>query len=113
MFNKMNKYVMIAIYMIAVMSLVNGCRGCSTAKDISRISREIDSLETGMDAIKQQVESQYYTKDELDVRMSIEGYEISKRMLFDNNSIVRTSQRPDDILMEYDKKIKELRDKIK
>jgi len=44
--------------------------------------------------------------------MEIEGYEISKRMLFDNNTVVRTTRRPDDILIEYDNKIKELRKKI-
>jgi hypothetical protein len=44
--------------------------------------------------------------------MEIEGYEISKRMLYDQNAIVRTTVRPDDRMNEYDKKIKELQEKI-
>jgi hypothetical protein len=54
-----------------------------------------------------------YDKGELDVRMSIEGYEVSKRMLYDQNAIVRTVQRPDDRMNEYDAKIKQLREKLK
>ena len=57
--------------------------------------------------------SHIYTKDELDTRISIEGYEISKRMLYDQNTIVRTTVRPDDRMNEYDGKIKELREKLK
>lgn len=113
MFEKMNKYVMLAIYALAIMSMVNGCNSCSTSKEVSKMRKEMDTLQAGMSDLKNQVKTQYYTKEQADTRMSIEGYEISKRMLYDQNAIVRTVMRPDDRMAEYDQKIKELRDKLK
>jgi len=113
MFDKLNKYVVYAIYVLAVMSMVNGCNSCNTSKEVSKIRKEVDTLETGISTLKNQIKDQYYTKEESDVRISIEGYEISKRMLYDQNAIVRTVMRPDDRMAEYDKKIKELRERLK
>lgn len=113
MFDKLNKYVVYAIYVLAIMSMVNGCNSCNTSKEVSKIRKEVDTLETGISNLKDQIKSQYYTKEQTDTRMSIEGYEISKRMLYDQNAIVRTVMRPDDRMAEYDQKIKELRDKLK
>jgi len=44
-------------------------------------------------------------------QFSIEGFKISKRMLYDNNAIVRTAIRPDDRMNEYDIEIKKLEGK--
>lgn len=109
MFDKLNKYVVYAIYVLAVMSMVNGCNSCNTSKEVSKIRKEVDTLDASLNKFKQEI----YTKEESDVRMSIEGYEISKRMLYDQNAIVRTVMRPDDRMAEYDLKIKELREKLK
>jgi hypothetical protein len=109
MFDKLNKYVVYAIYVLAVMSMVNGCNSCNTSKEVSKIRKEVDTLDVSLNKFKQEI----YTKEESDVRMSIEGYEISKRMLYDQNAIVRTVMRPDDRMAEYDLKIKELREKLK
>ena len=44
------------------------------------------------------------TKQEL----KIEGLEISKRILYDNNAIIRTTIRPDDRMNQYDQEIKKI-----
>jgi hypothetical protein len=40
--------------------------------------------------------------------IKIEGLKTSKRMLYDNNSIIRTVTRPDDRMNEYDQEIKKI-----
>lgn len=102
----LNKYLMYAIYLLLFFSFVGSMRSCSTNKEVKKMRKELDALHTTMD-------KDVYTKEEMDIRMSIEGYEISKRMLYDQNAIVRTVARPDDRMNEYDGKINELRQKIK
>jgi uncharacterized protein YdcH (DUF465 family) len=54
---------------------------------------------------------QVATKAEIDSAMQIEGLRTSKRMLYDNNAIIRTTVRPDDRMNEYDAEIKKLQGK--
>jgi hypothetical protein len=106
--NFLNKYVSIAIYALILISMLNGCNSCSSKKEVQRLKKEVDSLSVSVHELK----NSSYSKTELNTRIAIEGYEISKRMLYDNNTVVRTSKRPDDIIIEYDNKIKELRAKL-
>lgn len=105
---KLNKFVMFAIYLLLVVTMINGCNGCSSQKENVKLRKEVDSLNITVQNLK----DNSYTKKELDIRMEIEGYNISKRMLYDQNAVIRTTRRPDDILIEYDTKIKELRGKL-
>lgn len=105
----LNKYVVWAIYAFLFMSVLNTCNGCKTDKEASRIRKDLDSLSVNFDKFKSNV----YTKDQLDIQMEINGYEVSKRMLYDQNAIVRTTIRPDDRMNEYDLKIKDLREKLR
>lgn len=106
--DKLNKFVMFAIYLLLIITMVNGCNGCSSQKENVKMRKEVDSLNTTVELLK----AQTYAKKELDIRMEIEGYEISKRMLYDQNAIVRTTVRPDDMMNKYDQKIKELQEKL-
>lgn len=106
--NFINKYVNIAIYVLIVITMLNGCNSCAGRKDVQKLKKEVDSLTVAVNDLKKST----YSKKELDTRIQIEGYEISKRMLYDNNTVVRTTQRPDDIIIGYDNKIKELRSKL-
>jgi hypothetical protein len=101
-----NKY---AIYIMMSITLAAGCNSCRYNKETVKLRKEVDSLNTNVRELKGYI----YDKDELDTRMSIEGYEISKRMLYDQNAIVRTIVRPDDRINEYDKKINELQEKLR
>ena len=106
--DNLNKFVMFAIYLLLIVTVINGCNGCSSQKENVKLRKEVDSLNISVQTLK----SQSYDKAELDIRMEIEGYEISKRMLYDQNAIVRTTVRPDDRMNEYDKKIKSLQEKL-
>lgn len=89
------------------------CKSCGAEKEQSKNRKALDTL-------NKQINVKFYTKEEIDkkfdnlqIAIQIEGYEISKRMLYDNNAIVRTTMRPDDQMNVYDQKIKDLREKIK
>jgi hypothetical protein len=66
-------------------------------------SKKYNTLKKGLDAQNAKIEN-LVTKKEL----KIEGLEISKRMLYDNNAIVRTAVRPDDRMNQYDQEIKKI-----
>jgi len=104
-----NRYVVYTLYLLLLFSFVATIRSCGTNKEVSKLKKEVSILNTRI----QSLDSNIYTKEEINIRMSIEGYEISKRMLYDQNSIIRTIIRPDDRMNEYDQKIRELREKIK
>lgn len=104
----LNRFVMFAIYLLLIVTCINGCNGCSARKENLKLRKEVDSLSTTVKSLQDQT----YLKKDLDIRMAIEGYEISKRMLYDQNAIVRTTVRPDDRMNEYDQKIKELQEKL-
>lgn len=106
--DKLNRFVVIAIYLLLILTGINSCQSCSHQKENIKLRKEVDSLNTAVKALKDNT----YGKQELDTRMTIEGYEISKRMLYDQNAIVRTTVRPDDRMNEYDQKIKELQEKL-
>lgn len=104
-----NKYVVYTLYLLLLFSFMATVRSCGTNREVSKLKKEVSTLNAKI----QSLDSNIYTKEEINIRMSIEGYEISKRMLYDQNSVVRTVIRPDDRMNEYDQKIKELREKIK
>lgn len=54
---------------------------------------------------------EYPTREEIITQFQIEGLRTSKRMLYDNNAIIRTTVRPDDRMNEYDAEIKKLQGK--
>jgi hypothetical protein len=109
--NFLNKYLTIAIYVLIALTAINSCNSCSSKKESQRLRKDVDSLSVVIKTMDNTMKSSY-DKKELDIRMAIEGYEVSKRMLYDNNTVVRTTQRPDDIIIGYDNKIKELRAKL-
>jgi hypothetical protein len=70
---------------------------CKTSKKVSALSLE---LQAKMDSLA--------TKQEMNNAIQIEGFRISKRMLYDNNAIIRTTIRPDDRMNQYDEEIKKI-----
>jgi hypothetical protein len=93
--------------------MISFFRGCSYKKEQLRLRKEVTILSNEIDSLNNNIENNFYDKNEFDVKLEIEGYEISKRMLYDNNAIVRTTIRPDDRMNEYDEIIKELQNNLK
>lgn len=110
--NKINvflsKYLLVPIYVVALLGLFGYLRGCSTAKENSRLRKEVTGLKTEVDSLKTDMNDNFYSKEELNIRMEIEGLRTSKRTLYDWNAVIRTTVRPDDRMNEYDKQIKAL-----
>lgn len=72
-------------------------------------SHKVKVLEKDQRALTQQIDSVY--KKDLQNLIEIEGLKISKRTLYDWNSVVRTAVRPDDRMISYDKEIEKLQKK--
>ena len=101
----LNKHFIYALWVFCALSLIVNIRSCGVQKEVRKVKQESIVLSNALDSLNDNT----YSKEELDIRMEIEGYEISKRMLYDQNAIVRTTVRPDDRMNEYDQKIEELR----
>ena len=108
----LNKYLVYAIYLLLAFSLIGNVRSCGTNKENKRLRKEVTALTEQTLTLTNAINDSFYDKDELSVRLEILGYEVSKRMLYDQNAIVRTVVRPDDRMNEYDEKIKELTKKL-
>jgi hypothetical protein len=104
----LNKYFIYAVWAFLAISLLINVRSCGASKDVSRLKMQVNELTLKQDSLMNEI----YTKNELDTRLEILGYEVSKRMLYDQNAIVRTAVRPDDAMNQYDQKINELRKKL-
>ena len=107
--NFLSKYAVIAIYLILGLTLLNTCHSCNTQKKVISLVKKTDSLSNNINQLTEKL----YNKDELNIRLEILGNEMSKNFVYDNNTIARTTKRPDDVVHEYDQKIKELQGKLK
>jgi hypothetical protein len=77
------------------------CERSNTNSIVKKTNKKIDSL------ITVTTNNTGYVQSTI-VRFQIEGLKTSKRMLYDNNYIIRTSSRPDSLMNSYDKQIEEL-----
>ena len=46
------------------------------------------------------------------IEREISNLEIAREVVYTNNAIVRTTERPDDVMNNYNKKIKDLTEKL-
>lgn len=83
------------------MTFVIMLQTCSTRKKTDKALEMIEQIHNRVDSLP--------TLPQIEKQFRIEGLEISKRMLYDNNAIVRTVIRPDDKMNEYDQEIKKLK----
>jgi hypothetical protein len=86
--NFLNKWGMLVLIFIALMIWMKACGIASTQ---SATKKEIKALDST-----------------LRKEIKIEGLKTSKRTLYDWNSVIRTVNRPDDLINEYDKQINQL-----
>jgi len=92
------------------LSTCNSNRNSSKAiKENKKLTLEVDSLKTEIKVLADST----ITLSEFQLLLELEGYKISKRNLYYNNAIIRTKERPDDIMHEYDIEIEKLTKKLK
>jgi len=76
---------------------------CNTNRNVNKVIKKNAELTLTIDSLK----------SDFQTRLEIEGYKISARTLYDNNAVVRTKERPDDIMHQYDVEIQKLSKKLK
>ena len=90
------------IIMLLVFSILTFFNTCGTKSAIKATNKRIDAVEQ-RDSLNIEIQA---------IEDEIISLETSKRTLYDWNTVVRTTERPDDLMNQYDNKIKELRKKL-
>ena len=89
---------------------------CNSNRNSSKVIKENKKLTLEVDSLKTEIKvlaDSTITLSEFQLLLELEGYKISKRNLYYNNAIIRTKERPDDIMHEYDIEIEKLTKKLK
>lgn len=107
-FDQLDNKLVYAVWGIFMLSILGSIRGCGATRENGRLRKEISDLTRSVDSLSSKV----YSKEQTDIRLEILGLEVSKRILYDQNAIVRTTLRPDDRMNEYDKQMELLRKKL-
>ena len=113
---KMTRFSLYALYTVIILSSLNTCNSCTNTIGVDVMSNKIDSLEITIQKNNELMVSKEYfgvLAELQNINEEIEGLKISKRILYDENAIVRTFIRPDDRMIEYDEKVKILEEKKK
>lgn len=106
------KWVIYAIYGMFLITMLNTCNRCSDGKQIKKLTTEVETLKVEVESYKNGLDStRMVTIEDVNKAYEIQGLKISKRILYDNNYIIRTSKRPDDRMNEYDQMIEKLSEK--
>ena len=90
--------------------------GCQTNRNLTNEISTIKQTQTQILRVNDsilQLNKEIPTRNYVSSYFEIEGYRISKRILYDNNLIVRTKERPDDRMMEYDNEIEKIKQNVK
>ena len=94
---------------VIVLLLLTTARTCNTQRRVDRVVLpEIEAIKSTVN----EVNTVTITADEFELMLEFVGYDISYRMLYDNNTVIRTTKRPDDIMNDYVQKKRELKRKL-
>lgn len=97
------KVVVISLFfLIFVQNCSQSGKISTEAKNNKAISEKIAILEKNS-----------ITTEQLQILLEIHSLETARKVVYDNNTIIRTTQRPDDVMNAYDQKIKDLKSKLK
>jgi len=89
---------------------------CNTNRNVNKQIKKNINLVSTIDSLKTEIQSlsdSTMSTTEFQTRLELEGYKISARNLYYNNAIVRTKERPDDIMHKYNQEIDKLTKKLK
>ena len=107
--NFINKYGTLILIVLALLIFMNTC---GTKGNIERNGRRIDKLEKAV-STTDSILSTKISSEKMDILLKINALEISREVVYTNNAIVRTTERPDDVINKYNVQIKELQEKLK
>ncbi len=98
------------ILILIVIGLLTFLSTCGSKSKIDRLDKKVQVLTSTIqynDSLNNEIRH---------IEQSIATLQVSKEILYSWNSVVRTTNRPDDLMNQYDQKIKELQvrlDKLK
>lgn len=105
----LNKYGFLILVILGILVCFNTC-GVSGTNE--RNGRRIDKLEKSI-ITTDSILSLKISSEKMDILLQINALEIAREVVYTNNAIVRTSERPDDVINKYNKEIQQLQDKLK
>ena len=94
------------IIMTTVFSLCAVWNSCGTTGRLDRTNKYIQSLE------KRIQYNDSISRERNAIEREISNFEIAREVVYTNNAIVRTTERPDDVMNSYTNKIKDLQEKL-
>lgn len=95
---KIKSYLPVASFVLIFFIFI---KSCGTSSEVNRLSKELKITNQKVDSITIKMRKE----------IEIGGLKSSKRTLYDWNSVVRTTVRPDDRMNQYDQEIKILENK--
>lgn len=104
-----NKFGTIIIIALGLLIFMNTC---GTKSNIERTGRRIDKLEQSVNKTDS-ILTLKISSDKMDILLKINALEIAREVVYTNNAIVRTAERPDDVINKYNAQIKDLQEKLK
>ncbi len=84
---------------------------CGTKGSIEKTNRRIDKIEKQL-SVGDSILSLKISSEKMDILLKIYAIEIAREVVYTNNAIVRTSERPDDVINKYNNEIKALQEKL-
>lgn len=112
----MNRFGLYAIYTILALTCINSCNSCQNTMSVSENTEKIESLDSTLNKTNETVVDKptiEKVEKAIILQMEIEGLRTSKRTLYDENAIIRTTIRPDDKMNEYDELIAKKEEELK
>ncbi len=94
------------IMLTAIFSLCAMYNSCGVTTKLDRMNKNVISLEKNIiynDSLDREINI---------IQNEISQNEIALKVVYDQNTIVRTTARPDDVMNGYTTKIKDLQDKL-
>ena len=105
----LNKYGILIIIIIGLILMIDTC---GTKSVNEKNGKKVDRLEKTI--LKQDsILNTKTSKEQLDFLLQINALDIEREVVYTNNAIVRTSERPDDAINRYAKLKQDLQEKLK
>lgn len=98
-----NKWGTTILLVLVLMIFMNTC---GVKGKVERLDKKVQTMESTInykDSINREINS---------IEREISNLEVAREIVYTNNAIVRTTERPDDVMNRYSTKIKELTIKL-
>jgi predicted translin family RNA/ssDNA-binding protein len=108
----LNKNGMLILVIIGLITMLGTCSSCGGKGEAERANRRLDKIEKTLEKMDTTIDEKV-SNEKLSILLEINALEISREVVYSNNAVVRTTARPDDLINQYNNKIKELQNKLK